>query len=131
MASDTTARVMVTVQDGKAVPDILNPDGTQHRVAVLTAGQVQNVPAFTRWFTKVGYMTAEAGIPWREAAQIQAALCVLRLPRSRRRVKSLGSCSIIGRLMHILRRETCHEVSFLWETGYRFSQRYVGRPPSP
>ena len=74
VASDTTARVMVTVHDGKVVLDMLSPDGTPSRVAVLTAGQVQDVPALTSKFAKIGYMTAQVGIPWREAAQIQAAL---------------------------------------------------------
>ncbi|HXC24610.1 MAG TPA: hypothetical protein VNU46_01760 [Gemmatimonadaceae bacterium] len=49
-------------------------DGKHRHIAVLTAGQVQDVPALTRWFAKVGYMLAETGVPLREAAKIQAAL---------------------------------------------------------
>ncbi|HXC24311.1 MAG TPA: FecR family protein [Gemmatimonadaceae bacterium] len=74
MAGDTAARVSVNVTEGKVVLDFMDPDGKRQHVAVLTAGQVRNVPALTRWFTKAGYLLACAGVPFSDAVHIQAAL---------------------------------------------------------
>ncbi|HXC25645.1 MAG TPA: FecR domain-containing protein [Gemmatimonadaceae bacterium] len=74
VASDTTARVTVDVHDGKVELDFTGADGKPRRVAMLAGEEVRNVMALTRWFTKVGYLVGQAGVPIDEAARIQAAL---------------------------------------------------------
>jgi ferric-dicitrate binding protein FerR (iron transport regulator) len=74
VASDTTARVSVNVHDGTVELDFTGTDGKPRRVAMIAGEQVRNVMALTRWFTKVGYLIGQAGVPIGETPRIQAAL---------------------------------------------------------
>ncbi|HXC25246.1 MAG TPA: FecR domain-containing protein [Gemmatimonadaceae bacterium] len=74
VASDTQPHVTVNVQSGKVFVTLLTPNGKRRPLGVLTAGQVQNMPALTQWFAREGYILAAAGVSLSEAAHIQAAL---------------------------------------------------------
>jgi ferric-dicitrate binding protein FerR (iron transport regulator) len=74
MTSDTRAHVIVQVTQGKISLMIVGSDGVPHPTAVLTAGQVQDIPALTKWMTGAGVVLGSAGVPFATVVQIHNAL---------------------------------------------------------
>ncbi|HXC26320.1 MAG TPA: FecR domain-containing protein [Gemmatimonadaceae bacterium] len=70
MTSDTLPRVAVQVTQGKIALMILGKDGTRRPALVLTAGQVQQIPALTQWLTEAGAVLGAAGVPFHTAVQV-------------------------------------------------------------
>jgi len=74
MTSDTLAHVTVEVTQGKIALMILGKDGARHPTLGLTAGQVQQIPAFAKWMTEAGGVLGAAGVPFATVIQVHNAM---------------------------------------------------------